>query len=356
MNSRRNTRPVVLAVLITALVAIAIGSFIFHQIGPGAANPALVPVAAKQSVSVVNGLTIVTLDPAVQTQSGIQVEPLVAMEHRTETTAYGTVLDLQPLIDLRTRYLSAQAQANAARAIAAASQKESERNRILYQDNQNVSLKAYQTAQAASLSDQAKMQAAAMNLQNVKGAVLQQFGETVGRWVLDPGSPQLERLFNRQVVLLRVTMPLGDAMETPATIQVATNTSQRYPAYLVSPSTQSDPAVQGSAFIYRTAALIAAGTNVAVFLPTSNQTTQGIFIPPGAIVWHGGGAWAYVQISPDSFARRPVGQHSPMGGGFYVTDSFKMGERVVVRGAQLLLSEELRPPPGGAACKDPECD
>ena len=338
MSSPRYTRPVVLAVVITALVAVAIGTLVFYQISPGAANSPLTLADAKQTVSVVNGQTIVTLDTAVQTQSGIQVEPLVATAHQTETTAYGTVLDLQPLIDLRTRYLSAQAEADAATAVAAATQKESERDRILYQDNQNVSLKTYQAAQAASLSDQAKRQAAAMNLQNIKGAALQQFGEVVGGWILDPHSPQLERLLSRKEILLRVTVPLGNTTAAPAMIQVATNEARRHPAYLVSPSPQSDPAVQGNGFIYRTAALIAAGTNVAVFLPTSGQTTQGIFISPNAIVWHGGEPWAYVQVRPDRFARRPVGQHLPTGGGFYVTDGFTVGERVVVRGAQLLLS------------------
>jgi hypothetical protein len=41
----------------------------------------------------------------------------------------------------------------------------------------------------------------------------------------------------------------------------------------------------------------------------------------------------------------------------FVTEGFKAGERIVVTGAQLLLSEELRPKSGqGAGCKDPECD
>lgn len=356
MNSPRNTRPVLLAIVLTALVAGAIGAFIVYQIVPGARSPASLPAEAKQTVSVVNGQTLVTLATAVQSQSDIRIEPLRATQHQAETIAYGTVLDLQPLLDLRTRYLAALADADVAKATVAASQNQAERDRILYHDNQNVSLKTYQAAQAASLSDQAKLQAATRNLENVRGAVVQQLGATVGRWVQDAQSPQLARLLDRRESLLRVTLPLGDHAVAPARIQVAGNSSQRYPANLVSPAAQSDPTVQGSAFIYRTAAPIVSGTNVAVFLPTSGHTVPGIVIPTDAVVWHGGGPWVYVQVQPDTFARRPVGQHESVDGGLYVSDGFKAGERVVVRGAQLLLSEELRPPPGGAACKDPECD
>lgn len=345
---------IVLAVVAIGLVTIAIGSIIFYQVGLDAAKTTL--AAPPERVAIVNGLTTIMLDRAIQKQSGIRTEALAATNHQADVTAYGTVLDLQPLIDLRTRYMAAQAEAEATAASAAASRKEFERNRILYQDNQNVSLKTYQTAQAAYLTDQAKMQAATTNAQNVRGAARQQFGEALGRWALDAHSPQLESLLNRQEVLLRVTVPLGEDTQIPATIQVAANTNQRVPAYLVSPATQSDPAIQGSAYIYRTAAPIAAGTNVVAYLPTSSQTTPGTFIPASAIVWYGGQPWAYVQTRRDRFVRRPVPQHSPLDGGFFVTESIKAGEQVVIRGAQLLLSEELRPPPASSGCKDPECD
>ena len=357
MNSRLNTKRIVLAILLLGLAAIAVWVFFSGKLTTGSKGEANAPTAATQGVAIVNGVTVVMLAPATQTQSGIRTEPLSAASYRAETAAYGTVLDLQPLIDFGTRYASARADADAARAMAAASRQEYERSRVLYQDNQNVSLKTYQAAQAAYRSDQAKADAAALNTQNIQAAARQQFGATLSRWVLDPHSPELARLLNRQDVLLRVTLPLDDGMAAPAQIQISTNNDRRLPAYLVSPSPQSDPAVQGSAFIYRAAAPIAAGTNIAAYLPTANQVTHGTLIPARAIVWYGGQPWAYKQIDAAHFGRYPVAQQSPMQGGFFVTQGFKPGERVVVSGAQLLLSEELRPQPGSSSgCKDPECD
>ena len=356
MNSQPAIKRIVL--LLISLATVTIGFFVFHKIYTGSVSATPVPAAAAQRVSVVNGLTTLTLDADTQVQSGIRTERLPAISHQAEVTAYGTVLDLQPLIDLRSRYIAASAAVDAARATASASRQEYERNRALYQDNQNISLKTYQTAQAIYLADQARSAAAALDVENIRGSMRQQAGETLGGWMLDSRSVEFERLLKRQEVLLRVTLPFGDSIQTPAKIQIAPNNNQRLPAYLVSSSPQSDPAIQGNAFIYRTAAPLASGTRIAAYLPISSQATQGVFIPASAIVWYGGQPWAYVQVGSDRFARHSVSQHTPMDNGFFVTEGIKAGERVVIRGAQLLLSEELLPQPGSSSsgCKDPECD
>lgn len=358
MNSRLNMQRLLLAIMVIGLAGLVVWLFF-----PGKLNTALPPPtnppAAAQRVAVVNGVTVVTLAAAIQTQSGIRTAPLsAAANDQAETPAYGTVLDLQPMLDLRTRYLSARADADAARATGAASRQEYERSRLLYQDDQNVSLKTYQTAQAAYRSDQARADAAALNAQNISAAARQQFGATLARWMLAPRSPEFARLVNRQDVLLRVTLPLDDdGSAAPARIQIDANDKRRVPADLISPSPQSDPAIQGNAFIYRAATPLAAGSRIAAYLPTAQRATRGIRIPADAIVWYGGQPWVYVKLSPDRFGRYPVAQQAPVQGGFFVTQGFQPGQRVVVNGAQLLLSEELRPQAGSAAaCKDPECD
>lgn len=157
MNSRLNIKRLTLAILLIGLAAIVVWSLLQgkRDIGKGEATP-----AATQRVAVVNGMTVVTLATATQAQSGIRTEPLSITNDRAEMAAYGTVLDLQPLLDLRARYALAQADADVAQATLAASRQEYERSRLLYQDNQNVSLKTYQAVQAAYLSDQAKSEAA----------------------------------------------------------------------------------------------------------------------------------------------------------------------------------------------------
>lgn len=352
MNSKKS----VPWILLLVVVAVAGGWFYRHR-QPAPTAPAAASTPPTSPVSVVNGVTVVAMDPDAQAQNGIQTTSLAATNISSAITAYGTVLDLQPLIDLRSRYTTALADAKTAEAAAAASRQDYQRNRILYQDNQNVSLKTFQAAQAAYLADQAKVQAATLNIQNLQGAARQQFGEPLGRWATAPNSAQFQRLASRQAVLLRITLPLGTDATAPQTLQVEAGGPQRLPATLLSPSPQSDPNIQGRAWLYTANAPLAAGTRVVAYLPSASQPSQGLFIPASAIVWYGGQPWAYVQTDPSHFARRPVPQQSPSNGGFFVTSGFQPGARIVSSGAELLLSEEQKPAPNsGTGCKDPECD
>jgi hypothetical protein len=82
-----------------------------------------------------------------------------------------------------------------------------------------------------------------------------------------------------------------------------------------------------------------------------------LVIPESAVVWNGGQPWAYVQTTPDHFTRRYVSAGDEGEQGFLVNYGFHTGDRVVTQGAQLLLSEELKPQGIATACKDPpECD
>jgi membrane fusion protein, multidrug efflux system len=343
---------------ITLLVVVAVaGGWFYRHRQPAPAAPAAASSTPPSPVSVINGVTVIAMDPGAQAQNGIQTTPLAATHVAAAITAYGTVLDLQPLLDLRSRYTTALADAKTAAASAVASRQEYARNRILYQDNQNVSLKAFQTAQAAYLADRAKAQAAALNVENLQGAARQQFGEPLGRWATTPNSSQFQRLASRQAVLLRITLPLGSDATAPQTIQVEAGGPQQLPATLLSSSPQSDPNIQGRAWLYTVNAPLAAGTRVVAYLPSANQPSQGLLIPASAIVWYGGQPWGYVQTDPGHFARRLVPQQAPSNGGFFVTSGFQPGVRVVTSGAELLLSEEQKPAPNsGTGCKDPECD
>ncbi len=356
MRLRIDRRRVIFVAIVLAAVVL-IGGYFYRGRGvPPTPSSAPTPPAATNRISTVNGQTVVTVDAAAQTQSGIGTAPLALKTHQAEVTAYGTVLDLQPLIDLRARYVAALGDTEAAKAVADASRQEFERNRSLYQDNQNVSLKTFQAAQAAYLADRAKVSAASVIEQNVRGIARQQFGDKVARWATDPQSRDFQRLVGREDVLLRITLPPNLDGAPPDVVQIEPAGDRRLPASLVSRSPQADPAIPGTPYLYRAAKPLSTGTRVVAYVPTSKQSTQEIFVPGSAIVWYGGQPWMYVQVAPDRFARNLVPQQSPSEGGYYVDKGMNPGERVVVEGAQLLLSEETRPKTSSLACKDPECD
>ncbi len=355
MNASHYAKPVAFGLLGLGLIAVA-AAIVLSTRGSAPSKPPSQKPAASSPLSVVDGVTIVRVDQATQQRSGIAVQPLVTTARRGETTVYGQVLDLQPLIDLRHRHDAAEAELVAAQAAAAVSRAEAERSRVLYEDQRNVSLKVYQAAAASSRADQARAEAAVLGLRNVEASARQQFGQTLATSAFAPRSAAFNRILARRDVLVRVTLPPGAGSQIPGEIEVQAGGSALAPGTLVSPAAQADPGQAGSSFLYRVSASLPTGTSVVAYLPTSALPAQGVLVPASAVVWYAGQPWVYVQDGPVRFARRPLGWADEVGSSYFATKGFRGGERVVTSGAGILLSEEQRPTPGGAGCKDPECD
>ena len=116
----------------------------------------------------------------------------------------------------------------------------------------------------------------------------------------------------------------------------------RRQARLVSAYPRLDPRMQGRSFLYSASGRLglSPGLNLVARLPVGNSL-QGLVIPASAVVWSEGKAWAYVQVSPERFSRSPVTTDVPVDNGFFAAQGFSPGDRVVIVGAQALLSEEM---------------
>ena len=66
-------------------------------------------------------------------------------------------------------------------------------------------------------------------------------------------------------------------------------------------------------------------------------------IPTSAVVWWEGKAWCFVEEKPNAFARREIPTNDPVNDGWFVSQGFTSGTRVVTEGTQALLSTETRP-------------
>ena len=301
------------------------------------------PIKAPLRVSTQEGETVIKLDQATQNQSGIKSAPLKPVTHQEELRAYGMVLDLQPLVDMRNSFATAEAQLEKTRARLDASRKEYERVKAL-QDNRNVSVKVFQAAEATWHSDEASARAAQTAVSVLQGTVRQRWGGVIASWLFD-GAKEFERLMQRQDILLQITLPPGSALSAaPKSAQVQSPEGKFATATLISPSPSTDPRIQGMSFFYlaqaRTTDLLP-GMNILAFLPTGSQV-RGIIVPGPAVVWWQGKAWIYAQKDTERFVRREVSTDAPVENGWFVAKSLLANDRIVTGGAQLLLSEELR--------------
>jgi hypothetical protein len=77
-------------------------------------------------------------------------------------------------------------------------------------------------------------------------------------------------------------------------------------------------------------------------VPAGSGTIAGVSVPVQAIVWQGGAPCVYVQLDAERFVRRMLSAYRENGESWFVSGALNPGDRVVVTGAQMLLSEELR--------------
>ena len=301
------------------------------------------PVSAPPRVAIVHGETVVTFDTATLARSGLEVEALQTQPHRVEATAYGAVLDLTDLADARGAVTAAAARVEKARAALAASSAEFKRVRALHADERNASDKALEEATARWRGDEADGRAADAALVAQLASARQRWGAVVSGW-LERGSPELEALLAQRQGLVQVTLPPGTLLKSaPATATVRDGGAAAVAARLVSPAPRTDPRIQGASFYYVAPAApgLLPGAVVEAFLPAGPAVT-GVVVPAAAVVWWQGRAWVYVEDGPGRFVRREVTTDAPVPGGWFVTAGVTAGGRVVVRGAQMLLSEEGR--------------
>jgi membrane fusion protein, multidrug efflux system len=319
---------------------------------PSATEPA-------PSVSVLNGETVVTAGQKAQAASGIEVRALTLDSRRGETTAYGTVIDLQPLIDLRTRYRAAQTEAVVARTTLKASEQQYQRVRSLNQLDKNASDRALQAAQAAWETDRAKANAVALAADDVRALAGARWGKALADQVLDGGTKPLARLLAGQEVLLELAFPSGLSAPASVEIDVADASGKPVRAQWVAASPRADPLTQNPTFFYRAAAAtLRAGWRVAARVPVGQSAAEGVFVPESAVIWHANQPWAYVRTDATHFVRRPLASARAMPGGWFATQGWHGGEQVVVAGAQLLFSEEFKPrqPAGGKTTTESDDD
>lgn len=330
-----------------ALGALAVSGFIEGRQEAAVEAERELPIKPPLRVSLpARGEPVVTFDAATQKAIDLQTMAPAPSFYHDQIRAYGTVLDLAGLTTLNTNYVSAVSQLNTAQARLAASLPAFQRAQALYAKNVG-SLAQMQTAEAAVAADKAAVAAAESQVRTLAATAVQEWGPVIGD-ALKRGVGLVMRLIERQEFLLQITLPPDLLLDPPANASVEVGgRSRRAEVRYISPATRTDPKIQGLSFFYAAAANsgVLPGMNVRAYL-VSGQPVAGYTIPASAIVWWSGRAWVYVRVGDDSFTRREIPTDMPSGsdGGFVVpAGAFPEPQpQVVIKSAQLLLSEEFR--------------
>ncbi len=274
-------------------------------------------------------------------------------------------LTLTDRIGLNTQLTSARADLNASLAAVAAAQTAYDRARALNADNKNVSDRAVQEAGAKLAAEQAREAGARALIQMLESSlasaaasgirpivaerggdvveVLAQPGESI-----EQGAP-IARLTRFDRLLARIDLPVGEHLPSNGGMAriVPAGFENQPPlnAERVAVAATTDAHTQGVSLLYklmRTLPGLRPGAAVTAHFSVSGTAGNGVLIPRAAMVQQDGRTWVYVQTKDDRFSRRPVPLDLPTEAGFITAHGFSPGDRIVVTGAQVLLSEEFK--------------
>ena len=278
-----------------------------------------------------DGNAVVTMSDELQGDAGIVVANPEAAQIAPELKGYGRVLDPAPLAALLNELTSA-------RAATSVSSNELVRLRMLAEQG-NASPRAVQTAEAAALRD-------GLAIQSAQERLASSWGKAVMEQKDLPGFVQA--LLAQETVLVRVDLSAGEHLPAlPIGARVETLSGNSVAADFLGAATGVDPLTQGRGFVFLAkpgATSLTAGEAVVGYLKLPGEPLAGAIIPRAAVVRTEGKGWAYVlSETGGAFTRREIALDHSTETGWLVTNGITAGQHVVVTGAQMLLSVELKP-------------
>ncbi len=275
------------------------------------------------------GETQIVLEPEVAARTALTLAPAERAVATPASAAFGRVLDPLPFIEaVRARTATASTLA-AARA-------EHARVTALHQHDENASTRDVEAAHAALERARADAASAEARMTLTWGS------DALAQGDLDA---MVDALGRGEIALARIDLPAGDRLEPPVSIvalAAAGAPDHPLPCRVLGGAPATDPTLQGQGYLLLLGATPPVpGTSLAATVRGTDQPAAGVAVPRSAVLWYDGAAVVYVAVAPGTFERRIVTPLLTTGDPWIVGAGVAIGEHVVVRGAQELLSAQL---------------
>ena len=272
------------------------------------------------------------LPPDKRAAAGIVLAKAKEMTLAPEVQAFGRVLDPTP-------FVTVVAEQETARTALAASEKELQRVKKLFDAGGNASAQAVEAAEAAVGRDRAVLASARVRLLAGWGKELASVADL--RYVTEAWEK------GRSLVRLDV-LPGDKVTENPKRARVGLpGMSEMFDADVIGAAPMADAQIQGVSFLAMLREhSLPAGAAVRATLAGEGEPQKGLSVARSAIVYHQGSAWIYVLGEEDTFERKLVQLGRSVGSDVTLISGADADGQIVTTGAQQLLAAELQA--GGA--------
>ena len=271
--------------------------------------------------------------------SGIETQELLESRYTPELIAYGSVLNIQPLLETQSHLRIANAKYLAAKVDFSQTRQALQRLQNPHQ-NQAISTRKLQKQQEIWRSRKALLDTSRLQMETLQQSLRLNWGEK-----LSSNNKHIDSITSGQQVLLSVSLSANKTLPQGTENIFVHPTGDRKKAIsakFISAALQADQLSQGENYFFlATNTGLRAGMRITAWIPQTSKLS-GVIIPETALLWHLGQAVVYLETQPQTFTRYTISDPIKSPTGFFVQDPDLVGKKIVVTGAQTLLSEEFR--------------
>jgi hypothetical protein len=335
----------VLFVLVVLLAAGAIRHGGFPAAAADEDDSNTVDKSAVSGRTVYEGRIAVMIKPDMQEKSAIKVARLKRDTVSYESLAIGHIVDITPLLELRSRYVKIQADRKMTAASLDYSTRNVKRLETLHSMDSNISNRELQEARLENTRESIRLEALDGELEAIRGQVMQDWGRVLTNWALGGKAGPLDALLQRNEVLVMVQPEREAVPAASGTVYMNAEDDRggARKAEFISAATRAAENGRGDTYYYRIdAAGLRSGMNLYVWVPDPARQVSGYILPRRAIVWDNGKPWYYIKKTADLFVKQSAADHVEAASGWLLIGIDLSKAEVVVQGSQLLLSEENR--------------
>lgn len=301
----------------------------------------------EEKVSIINGYKAIKLDNDIIIASGLAFEKLKSMTIKPEFMAYAEVVDISPLVSLKTEYDDLIAERNIVQNALSNQNKILERAEALHKAK---SLSTGELEKTRADRDQRVAELHAYNthvnsfIYNIKSS----WGEQLANLILDKERlDEFDLLAAYQKSLILLSLPKNKMLNYQQQNVYASDLNQRETAQAVAyldRAKKVNNSLYGESFFYLLESeKVRAGMRLFAWIEETENKVEGYFIPDNCIIWYANEPWIYVKHGADLFIRKPLGTARRMDDGWLLeTDLLAADELLVTKGGQTLLSEEFK--------------
>ena len=296
-----------------------------------------------------DGLTYISLPAVVEKNSGIKLQKVSKSSHEQSLPSYGITVNLSSLLKDQNDYTNLKYQKIK---LLAKLEEETEhigKLIILNKDNKNIADSVVHEKNIEISDLQNDIAIVNNNIKNLLFNIDHQWGYAFKELIEDSKNHYLGKLLNNEYRLIKVTIPIKQTLGIiPKEIKVSPSNQPKkiYKAIFISKTPDTDQSIQGKSFYYFVSEKnLEIGLKLKAFIVSGKIESDNsyLFIPKESVVWSSGKAWIFIKNNAGNFLRRPLPKLLEIDNGWVIKEGIIMeNDKIVIDGAQLLLSEEFK--------------